>query len=389
LSSFNFLLLNRAIKPLGLSRDKSRGDKYMSLANLFSPINLGDIALQHRVVMAPLTRSRAAQPGDIPQDLNVEYYQQRASAGLIITEATQISPQAKGYAYTPGIYSEQQLAGWKAVTKAVHAKGGKIVAQLWHVGRISHREVQQNGELPVAPSAIAPEGQAFTEKGFLDFETPRALTIEEIPQVVEQYRQAAKNAKLAGFDGVEVHAANGYLLDQFLKDGSNQRDDSYGGSIENRARLTLEVTAAVAEELGSGRVGIRISPTGTFNSMSESNPQALFNYLADKLSEMNLAYLHVVENFGGAPAREDFSFAELRRHYKGVYMANGGYSAATAEQAIAEGKADVVSFGSAFIANPDLPERFKQGAALNELDQNTLYGGGAQGYTDYPSLAAE
>ncbi|UPW17307.1 alkene reductase [Agarivorans sp. TSD2052] len=359
----------------------------MSLEHLFSPTNLAEIALKHRVVMAPLTRSRSAQPGDVPQQLNVDYYSQRASAGLIITEATQVSPQGKGYAFTPGIHSEQQIAGWKTITDAVHAKGAKIVLQLWHVGRISHSSLQLDGELPVAPSAIAPEGQAFTEQGFVDFETPRALATIEMPSIIEQFTQAAINAKQAGFDGVEVHAANGYLLDQFLKEGSNQRTDSYGGSIENRARLTLEVTQAVAEVWGSGRVGVRISPTGTFNSMSESEPQALFNYLTEQLSAMNLSYLHVVENFGGASS-EGFSFAQLRSRFAGAYMANGGYTADSAEQAIAEGKADVVSFGAPFIANPDLPERFKQGATLNELDQNTLYGGGAEGYTDYPSLAA-
>ncbi|GDY25503.1 alkene reductase [Agarivorans sp. Toyoura001] len=357
----------------------------MSLANLFSPINLGDISLKHRVVMAPLTRSRSAQPGDIPQALNVEYYQQRASAGLIITEATQVSPQGKGYAFTPGIHSEQQIQGWKAITDAVHAKGSKIVLQLWHVGRISHSAIQLNGGLPVAPSAIAPEGQAFTEQGFLDFETPRALESNEIASIVEQFKQAAINAKQAGFDGVEVHAANGYLLDQFLKDGTNQRSDNYGGSIENRARLTLEVTAAVAEVWGSGRVGVRISPTGTFNSMSDSKPQALFNHLTEQLSPMNLAYLHVVENFAGA-SNEGFSFAQIRSRFAGAYMANGGYGAESAEQAIANDSTDVVSFGAPFIANPDLPERFKQGADLNELDQDTLYGGSAKGYTDYPSL---
>jgi N-ethylmaleimide reductase len=357
----------------------------MSLSTLFSPIKLGDIELKHRVVMAPLTRSRSAQPGDYPHELNVEYYAQRASAALIISEATQVSPQAKGYAFTPGIHSEQQIAGWKKITDAVHAKGSRIVLQLWHVGRISHSVIQQDGSLPVAPSAIAAEGQAFTEQGFLDFETPRALETEELASIVEQFRQGAINAKKAGFDGVEIHAANGYLLDQFLKDGTNQRDDIYGGSIENRARLSLEVTQAVTEVWGAGRVGIRISPTGTFNSMSDSNPQALFNYLAEQLSPLKLAYLHVVENFAGASS-EGFDFTQLRSRFAGAYMANGGYSANSAEQAIAEDNADVVSFGSPFIANPDLPERFKQDAELNELDQDTLYGGGAKGYTDYPFL---
>lgn len=356
----------------------------MNLEKLFTPLTMGEIALENRVVMAPLTRSRAAQPGDIPHAINVEYYRQRASAGLIISEATQISPQGKGYAFTPGIHSAEQIAGWQQVTDAVHQEGGKIVLQLWHVGRVSHREVQADGGLPVAPSAIAPEGQAFTEKGLLDFEVPRALEGDELPGIVEQFRQAAINAKQAGFDGVEVHAANGYLLDQFLRDGSNKRDDNYGGSIENRARLTLEAVAAVVEVWGKGRVGVRISPTGTFNSMSDSDPQALFNYLVEQLSPMGLSYLHVVERFAGADA-DGFDFAALRARFDGAYMANGAYGAASAEQSLQQSASDVISFGMPFIANPDLPARFKHQYPLAEADQNTLYGGAEAGYTDYPS----
>lgn len=355
----------------------------MNFNYLFTQGSLGDIKLPHRIVMAPLTRSRSKQPGDIPQALNTEYYQQRTSAALIITEATQISPQGKGYAFTPGIYSKEQIRGWQNITQAVHEKGSKIFIQLWHVGRISHSRLQPNGELPVAPSALRPEGQAFTYDGMLDFETPRALSIDEIPAIVAQYTQAAINAKQAGFDGVEIHAANGYLLDQFLKDGTNQREDSYGGSIENRARLVLEVTKAVTEVWGGDRVGIRISPTGTFNSMSDSNPQGLFNYLVEALNQYQLAYLHVVENFGESSG-ENFDFVQLRNLFSGAYMANGGYTGESAEQSLALERSDFVAFGSPFISNPDLPERIKNGLTLAAADPNTFYGGDAKGYTDYP-----
>lgn len=361
----------------------------MSLKNLFSSATLGDLNLPHRIVMAPLTRSRSAQPGDIPRDLNADYYRQRSSAALIITEATQISPQGKGYAFTPGIHSAEQIAGWRKVTDAVHEEGSRIFLQLWHVGRVSHSKIQVDNALPVAPSALAvTDGQAFTEEGMFDFETPRALATDEIPDIVEQFRQAAINAKEAGFDGVEIHAANGYLLDQFLKDGTNQRDDAYGGSIENRARLTLEITAAVTEVWDSERVGIRISPTGTFNSMSDSDPQALFNYLVKQLNAFNLAYLHVVEQFGGG-LDEKFDFAALRQLFNGAYMANGAYTAERAEQSLQAGQSDFISFGSLFISNPDLPNRFQQNAALAPADQSTFYGGDAKGYTDYPTLGQE
>ena len=358
----------------------------MNFKHLFSQAELGDLQLPHRIVMAPLTRSRSLQPGDIPQDINVEYYRQRASAALIISEATQISPQGKGYAFTPGIHSDNQIKGWKRVTDAVHAQGSYMFLQLWHVGRISHSKLQPDGSLPVAPSAIAPDGQAFTYEGMLDFETPRALQTNEIPGIVEQYRQAAINAKAAGFDGVEIHAANGYLLDQFLKDGSNQRDDNYGGSIENRARLTLEVVRAVSEIWGGNRVGIRISPTGTFNSMSESDPQALFDYLVENLQPFNLAYLHVIENFTGS-LDIDFDFGVIRKNFNGAYIANGGYTAESAEKSLSHGRSDFVAFGSDFIANPDLPQRIKQGASLSAADPDTFYGGDAKGYIDYPRLA--
>jgi N-ethylmaleimide reductase len=358
----------------------------MNYQQLFSPSPLGDHQLNHRIVMAPLTRSRSAQPGDIPQDINVEYYAQRASAALIISEATQISPQGKGYAFTPGIHSDEQIAGWRKITDAVHNKGSLMFLQLWHVGRISHSSLQPDASLPVAPSAIAADGQAFTYEGMLDFEIPRALETSELASIVEQHRQAAINAKLAGFDGVEIHAANGYLLDQFLKNGSNHRTDNYGGSIENRVRLVLEVVAAVSEVMGSGKVGIRISPTGRFNSMSERDPQPLFNYLVEQLNAYNLAYLHVVENF--AESDDGFDFGQLRDKFNAAYMANGGYNAGSAEKSLVDGRSDFVSFGSDFIANPDLPERIKQGIALSEPDSSSFYGGHSEGYTDYPTMSA-
>ena len=369
----------------------------MNLNALFSEQKLGDLTLPHRIVMAPLTRSRSTQPGDIPNDMNVEYYKQRSSAALIISEATQISPQGKGYAFTPGIYSEEQIAGWKKITDEVHAQGSRIFIQLWHVGRVSHSSLQPGNFLPVAPSAIpVSEGQAFTYEGMQDFETPRELDFNEMPAIVEQYRQAAINAKAAGFDGVEIHAANGYLLDQFLRDGTNKRTDIYGGGIENRSRLVLDVTQAVTDVWGGDRVGIRISPTGTFNAMSESEPQTLFNYLVEKLNQFNLAYLHVVEQlgvgaeqFGDVGETDGFDFNALRKMFNGAYMANGGYTGETAEQSLNNDHSDFIAFGVPFIANPDLPERIKQGADLNEADPNTFYGGDAKGYLDYPTLGQQ
>lgn len=356
--------------------------------DLFSPLSLGKIALANRIVMAPLTRNRASVPGNIANELMATYYTQRASAGLIITEATPISPMAHGYPALPGISTPAQIAGWKKITEAVHAQGGKIVMQLWHVGRISHPSLLPDNALPVAPSAIKPAGQAFTYQGLQDYVTPRALTTEELPGVVAEYRQAAEHAKTAGFDGVEVHAANGYLLDQFLRDGSNQRTDQYGGSIANRTRLLQEVLAAVCKVWGSERVGVRISPINPFNDMRDSHPQALFNHVAEALRLFNLAYLHVMEiGIGATEALPAFDFAELRRAYQGSYLANGGYDQARANAAIASGRADGVAFGVPFIANPDLVARFRQDAPLNAADSATFYGGDGHGYTDYPTLA--
>ncbi|MFL9610477.1 alkene reductase [Methylobacillus sp. Pita2] len=354
-------------------------------ADLFSPTKLGSIALTNRIVMAPLTRNRAGK-GNVPQPINAEYYAQRASAGLIITEATPISATGHGYPATPGIHDLEQVEGWKLVTQAVHAKGGKIVLQLWHVGRISHPSLQPGNALPVAPSAIKPAGQAFTYEGLQDFVTPRALAIEELPGIVADYARAARNALEAGFDGVEIHAANGYLLDQFLRDGTNHRTDEYGGSIENRTRLLLEVTKAVVEVAGADRVGVRISPLNPFNDISDSDPQALFNHVAESLSPFGLAYLHVVEGGMGGEGVPPFDFSALRKHFKGGYIANLGYDKAKGDAAIASGHADAVAYGALYIANPDLVERFRQDAPLNTPDQATFYGGDAKGYTDYPTL---
>jgi N-ethylmaleimide reductase len=367
-----------------------------NLSHLFRPLQVGALHLSHRVIMAPLTRMRAAQPGDVPWSLNAEYYGQRASqGGLLISEASQISDQGKGYPATPGIYSPEQVAGWKLVTKAVHAKGGHIFLQLWHVGRSSHSSLHRNGELPVAPSAIPLKGKALTsEWKQVPFETPRALALEELPGLVEEYRKAAANAKAAGFDGVEIHSANGYLLDQFLEDSSNRRTDAYGGPIENRVRLLLEVVDAVVEVWGKDRVGVRLSPYGTFNDMGDSDPVALFTYVLQKLGERGIAYAHLIEprasnagGGGGTPVEGVPNAAEIfRKVFPGVLLSAGGYKAQTAEGAIAKGLADGVVFGRYFISNPDLPERFRAGAELNPYDRSTFYGGAEKGYTDYPAL---
>ena len=351
------------------------------MSNLFTPLKLGALELDNRVVMAPLTRCRAGD-GNAPQAFNAQYYAQRASLGLIVSEATQISAQGVGYPSTPGIHSAEQVAGWKGVTEAVHQAGGLMVLQLWHVGRISHPSLQPDGALPVAPSAIRPDGDASTYDGPLAFVTPRALETGEIAALIEQYRDAAVNAREAGFDGVEVHAANGYLLDQFLRDGTNRRGDRYGGSIENRARLLMEVLEAVTAVWGGGRVGLRLSPGNSFNSISDSAPDETFGHVARAINRFDLAYLHVVE-FG---AGEVFDKAKLRAAFQGPYMANGGYGHDSATAAIAAGQADAVAFGQLVIANPDLAARFADGGALNAPDPSTFYGGDAKGYTDYPAL---
>jgi N-ethylmaleimide reductase len=355
---------------------------------LFAPLQLGPYRLANRIVMAPLTRSRA-QAGDVPSALAPTYYAQRATAGLIVAEATQISPQGKGYAWTPGIHSDAQVAGWRKVTDAVHAKGSRIFLQLWHVGRISHPALQPGGALPVAPSAIRPEGQAFTETGFQPFVAPRALETAEIPAIVEDYRRAAQNAEAAGFDGVEIHAANGYLLDQFLRDSCNKRTDLYGGSRENRARFLFEVAEAVVGVWGADRVGIRLSPISPANDLGpDSDPEDTYSHVVRRLNDLGLVYIHVVEGATQGPREvpHGFDLQVLRRLFKGRYIANNGYDRALALDALRQGRADLVAFGRPFIANPDLVERLKRGATLSELKRDTLYGGGAEGYTDYPSL---
>ncbi|MGI8504986.1 MAG: alkene reductase [Hassallia sp.] len=357
--------------------------------NLLSPYKLGELELPNRIVMAPLTRQRAGG-GNIPHQLNAEYYVQRATAGLIIAEATQVSPQGQGYPHTPGIHSPEQVAGWRLVTDAVHQHGGRIYLQLWHVGRISHPDFQPDGALPVAPSAIAPKGQTMTFEGMKPFVTPRALEIEEIPEIVKQYRQGAANALEAGFDGVEVHAANGYLIDQFLRDGTNQRTDKYGGSIENRARLLVEVTEAVIGVWGASRVGVRLSPSGTFNDMHDSHPLETFGYAAEALNKFGLAYLHIFEaieadiRHGGTVVPT----SHLKERFQGTLIVNGAYDKNRGDAVLASGAADLVAYGTLYIANPDLPERFALNAPLNQPDQTTFYGGGEKGYTDYPTLAA-
>lgn len=355
--------------------------------SLFDSFRLGTVTLANRIVMAPLTRNRAAA-GFVPTDLTAEYYAQRAGAGLIITEASQISQQGQGYQDTPGIYSKEQVAAWRKVTDAVHAKGGRIFIQLWHVGRVSHVSLQPGGAAPVAPSAITAKTKTFVNNAFAETSAPRALELSEIPGIIADYRRAAANAIEAGFDGVEVHGANGYLLDQFLRDGANKRTDSYGGSIENRARLLLEVMDAVIAEIGAERTAVRLSPVTPANDLTDSDPQALFNYVIEQLETRHPVYVHVIEGATGGPrdVAPAFSFEELRRRFTGAWMVNNGYDAAMAEKTVESRAADLVAFGRPFIANPDLVERLKRGAPLAQLDQATLYGGGAKGYTDYPVL---
>lgn len=354
--------------------------------DLFSRYELGSIKLSNRMVMAPMTRCRAVL-GNVPNPLAIAYYVQRSQAGLIITEGSQVSPQGVGYIRTPGIYSPEQVEGWREVTDAVHQAGGKIFLQLWHVGRVSHPDFL-NGELPVAPSALPVESEVHTPLGKKKIETPRALELDEIPNVINQFRRGAENAKVAGFDGVELHGANGYLLDQFLRDGSNRRTDQYGGSLQNRARFPLEVTKAVTDVWGADRVGYRISPHFQRHSMSDSNPRETFSYFAKELSNLKLGYLHMVERVGEPVlVAPEARFASVfRKIFKGTFMLNGGYSAEKGNEAIRNGEADLVSYGSLFLANPDLPDRFKRNAPLNTPDVETFYAGEERGYIDYLAL---
>jgi N-ethylmaleimide reductase len=358
-----------------------------SSIDVFSPYTLGALQLKNRMVMAPLTRSRA-EADNVPSQMAATYYSQRASAGLIITEATQAAAGGQGYVSTPGIYSDEQIAAWKKITDAVHQKGGLIFVQLWHVGRISH-PVFRDGELPVAPSAIAPRGvQTYTAQGFQAIPTPRALDTAEIPEIIAEFRQAAINAKAAGFDGIEIHGANGYLLDQFLEDGTNQRTDEYGGSVENRSRLLFEVISAMTEVWDSNRVGVRLSPGGTFNDMCDSHPQQTFGYVVKRLASLDLSYLHLVEPSPpqGERPMPDLSARYFRPLYQGTLIVAGGYTQEKANAVLREGLADLVAFGQLFIANPDLPERFERNAPLNPPDRDSFYGGTDKGYIDYPLL---
>ncbi|MGE7368109.1 alkene reductase [Neorhizobium sp. NPDC001467] len=371
------------------------------MTSLFDPTTIGDIAVQNRVAMAPLTRNRSPQA--VPNDLNVVYYEQRASAGLIITEGTPVTQQGQGYADVPGLYLPQAIEGWKKVTEAVHQRGGKIVAQIWHVGRVSHTSLQPNGDAPVAPSALPANGKTYVVNpdgsgAFVETSAPRALELSEIPGIVEDFRKGARAAIAAGFDGVEIHGANGYLIDQFLKRGANQRSDAYGGSIENRARLLLEIVDAVAAEIGGGRTGLRLSPVTPANNIVEEEPQPLFDYVAGELGKRHLAFIHVIEGATGGPrdfkqGNEAFDYHAMKSAYRaaggtGAWMVNNGYDAESAKAAVESGYADVVAFGRTFIANPDLVERLETGAPLNKPEVETFYGGGAKGYTDYPSLEA-
>ncbi|MBT2867141.1 N-ethylmaleimide reductase [Chromobacterium violaceum] len=364
----------------------------MNADKLLTPLTMGAVALSNRVVMAPLTRLRNIEPGDVPGPLAKEYYRQRASAGLIVAEGTHISPTAKGYAGAPGIYSEEQVRAWSEVTDAVHRDGGKIALQLWHTGRISHRSLQPNGDAPVGPSAIqadsrtnirAADGSLVREQ----CDTPRALEIEEIEDIIEDYRRAADNARRAGFDLVEIHGAHGYLIDQFLSPAANVRTDQYGGSVENRARFLLEVVDAVVAEWDADHVGIRISPLGIFNGVTNTDQLDMALYLAEQLAKRKLAFLHISEpDWAGGPTLDDGFRAELRQRYPGVIIGAGGYTAEKAETLLRKGFIDAAAFGRSYIANPDLVERLKQNAPLNPPKPDTFYGGGAEGYTDYPTL---
>ena len=367
------------------------------MTSLFTPIQVGDINLANRIVMAPLTRNRA--PDATPTPLMIEYYTQRATAGLIISEATAISQQGQGYSDVPGLYGSEQLDGWKKITDSVHQAGGKMIVQLWHVGRISHTDLQPDNGAPVAPSAITAKAKTVLIKDgvptFVDTSEPRALSAEELPSLVHTFQAAARNAvETAGFDGVEIHAANGYLLDQFLKNGSNQRTDDHGGSIENRARLTLEIVRAVTDAIGGGRTGIRLSPVTPAGDVHDTDPQPLFEYVIRQLAALNLAFVHIIEGSTGGPremADRPFDYAALKRAYriaggKGAWMVNNGYDKALAEKAVAEG-ANLIAFGRPFIANPDLVRRLREDAPMNTPDQSSFYGGGVKGYTDYPTLA--
>lgn len=354
---------------------------------LLESYNLFGLHLSNRVIMAPMTRSRAGE-GNVVTDLTAKYYQQRASAGLIISEGTQISEQGVGYPWTPGIHTDEQVTGWKKITEAVHQANGHIFAQIWHVGRVSH-PLYHGGDKPVAPSAVKPEGETFTTEGMKEFVTPRTLETEEIPGIIEDYAQAARNAVKAGFDGVEIHGANGYLIDQFIKDGTNKREDQYGGSIKNRSRFALEVVEAVSDVIGADKTGIRFSPVGRNQGIKDSNPKEVFGYLLEQLNPFDLAYVHLMEPMGDIsdlPHYPENVTNFFRPVYDGTIITNAGYDQESGNAVLEEGTADLVAYGQLFLANPDLPERFAANAGLNEPDPDTFYGGDEKGYTDYPFI---
>lgn len=356
--------------------------------SLYDPIRIGAIECANRIVMAPLTRSRAAA-GLVPSPMAAEYYGQRATAGLIVSEATQVNVLAQGYIDTPGLYTPAQIEGWRRVTDEVHRRGGRIVVQLWHVGRISHTSLLPPGEQPVAPSAIRARSRTFAPEGYVEVSEPRALRAEEIPGIVADFAQAARNAIDAGFDGIEIHGANGYLLDQFLRDGSNHRNDAYGGSIENRTRLLAEVAQACVEAIGADRVGVRLAPVTPANDAHDSDPQPLFERAVERLDALGIAYAHVIEGATGGPRDvAPFDYAALRAKFRGAWIVNNGYDREMAEAAVRDGRADAVAFGRAYIANPDLVRRLRERAPLNAPEPATYYGGGAEGYIDYPTLDA-
>ncbi|WP_322095398.1 alkene reductase [Paraburkholderia bannensis] len=367
---------------------------------LFQPVRLGRHSLAHRVAMAPLTRSRAGQPGNVPTPMNVEYYRQRAGAALIVTEATQVSQQGQGYAWTPGIHSAEQIEGWRTVSDAVHAEGGKIFLQLWHVGRVSHPIFQPGGGLPVAPTAMPVPGKTFIvdsdgKGAWADVPVPQALTLDGIAQIVQDFRVAARHAMQAGMDGVEIHAGNGYLIDQFINSASNHRTDAYGGSIDNRTRLLFDIVAAVTGEVGAENVGVRLTPMGRFMGMGDDTPEATFGHIAGRLNDWNLAYLHLVEPAIVGTVKDekydprwDAIIELMREQFKGVLMLAGGYTLETATRALESGRADLIAFGRPFIANPDLPARLRDALPLNEADPATFFGGDESGYIDYPVFAS-
>jgi N-ethylmaleimide reductase len=358
-------------------------------SKLFTPVKIGPITLPHRIVLAPMTRLRSDQPGDIPSDMMAEFYGQRATdKGLLITDATTVSIHGRGYLGAPGIYTDEQVKGWKKVTNAVHARGGKIFLQIWHVGRQSHVDMT-GGLAPIAPSAVQFDQVVITKDGWVPVSPNRALEIDEIPGIIEEFRMGAVRAKAAGFDGVEVHGANGYLIDQFLQDGTNKRTDIYGGSFENRVRLLMEILDAVIPVWGEGRVGVRLSPSGSWASMSDSDPEGLFGYIAEKLNNYPLAYMHIVEprivgNEAPVEGISPVASETLRKIYKGNLLANGGFEPETAKEVVDNGDADLISFGRHFAANPDLPTRIKFNLPLNKYDRDYFWGGDRRGYTDYP-----